>query len=338
MHTRRRPLVATVSALALLATACGAGGSGGASGEIVWYAGMPEHASSRLAAAFEAETGIEVNVLRQSAGELIARVQSESGRPAADLIGVGTENLEVLVEADLIRPYEGADVSELSEEFVDPRGYWFTESLSALVLGVNELRWEEQFGDRPYPETWDEILDEEFADQIVMPSPVTSGTAYAFVMTQVFRLGEDAAWDYLDRLDPNIAEYTSSGGAPSQLAAAGEHLMAISYSHDLITAKQAGFPLEIIHPEDTGYMVAGIAIVEGGPNPDGAEEFIDWLLGAEAQQLYADLVGGMSARDDVSLPEGSIPLDELSLVDFDAVEAASKRDEILDEFVERYDP
>jgi iron(III) transport system substrate-binding protein len=251
---------------------------------------------------------------------------------------VGTENLQVLRSQDLIRPYESADVSGISDEFIDPDGYMFTESLSALVLGVNMKRWEEQFGDRPLPETWDELLNEDYAGEIVMPNPVTSGTAYAFVATQIFRLGEGSAWDYLDQLDPLVGEYTTSGGAPSQLAASGEYMMAISYTHDLVTAKQAGFPIEIVHPQETGYMVAGISIVENGPNPDAAEQFIDWLLGRDAQQKYQDLVGGMSARGDVIQPEGTIPLAELSLVDFDIISAAERRDDVLDEFIERYDP
>jgi iron(III) transport system substrate-binding protein len=328
--------------IALVAAACaddgGAAAEADLGGEVVWYAATPERASSRVAAAFEEATGITVHVLHAGSGELVERVIAEGDSPAGDIFTAASENHEVLRAQGLLRSYESPVHAEIDPAYYDPEGYWHGQSISSIALGVNMDRWEEAFGDAPRPESWDEITEPEFENEVVMPNPSISGTGYNFVATQFVRLGDEGAtWDYLDRLNQSIGEYSSSGGS-ARLLAAGEYTLGINFSHDLVNVQQAGFPVEIVYPNPTGYEIGASGIIANGPNPNAAEEFIDFIMGHEAQQLLADLQGSNPIRDGVAIPDGSVPLEELNLIDFDAAEAAAMRDEVLNEYVERYQP
>jgi iron(III) transport system substrate-binding protein len=312
-------------------------GDGQLEDELVWYAATPERASSRVAAAFEEETGVRVNVLHAGSGDLVARVIAEAGSPAGDIFTAASENHELLRAEGLLRSYDSPVHDEIDPAYWDPDGYWHGQSVSSIALGVNMDRWEESFGDAPLPETWDDVLGPELANELVMPNPSTSGTGYNFLATQFFRLGDEEAWDYFDALNESVGEYSSSGGS-ARLLGAGEYTLGINFSHDLVNVQQAGFPIEIVHPDPTGFEVGASGIITDGPNPNAAERFIDFIMGHEAQQLLSDLQGSNPIRDGVALPDGATALDEINLLEFDAVAAAEMRSDVLDEYLERYQP
>lgn len=309
-----------------------------ADGEVTWYTPIPEQAAGRLAAAFEAETGIEVNVLRQSAGELLARVEAEADNPGGDVLGLASGDAPVLADKGLIRSYEADAAEEIADRFIDPDGYWHANELILIMMGIHTERWEEGAGDAPLPETWEDLIRPELEGEVVMPNPTLSGTGYTFVATQMFRLGEEEAWDYLADFDELVGLYTASGGAPSQLVATGEFIAGVSFAHDLLNVRDAGFPVDLVYPRPTGVVIAGNALINDSPNTDEAEVFIEWLQGPAAGQLLVDLVRSYPVRDDVELPEGALPLADLDLVDYDPITAGEMRSQWSEEFEARFSP
>ena len=68
-----------------------------------------------------------------------------------------------------------------------------------------------------------------------MANPNSSGTAYTALATFVQMMGEDQAFDYLQKLHANINQYTKSGSAPIKAAAQGETVVGIVFQHDAVT-------------------------------------------------------------------------------------------------------
>lgn len=62
------------------------------------------------------------------------------------------------------------------------------------------------------PETWDDLLDPAYKDVFVWANPTTAGGAYISHRLQIFRLGEDGAWEYLKELDQNVHHYYKGAG------------------------------------------------------------------------------------------------------------------------------
>ena len=69
----------------------------------------------------------------------------------------------------------------------------------------------------------------------------------------------------------------------------GQFIGAPNWSHDILTAKSQGQPIDNLNPQPTGFEVGAVSIIKGGPNPDGAKAFVDWVLTKEAGVLNVKL-------------------------------------------------
>ncbi|HRV99243.1 MAG TPA: extracellular solute-binding protein, partial [Aminobacteriaceae bacterium] len=138
--------------------------------------------------------------------------------------------------------------------------------------------------------SWADIVKPEYAKNVRVANPGTSGTAYNMVTTiiRVFGNDEDKAFDFLKQLDKSIDQYTRSGSAPGKSCAIGEIPVAIGYLHDLIKLKVENAPIEIALPSDgTGFETAAMSLVKDGPDPVNAKKLYDWMLGQTAMDIIA---------------------------------------------------
>jgi hypothetical protein len=78
------------------------------------------------------------------------------------------------------------------------------------ILGEKELE---------VPVTWDDLAKEEYKGMVGVASPAQSGTGMTF-MTCLYDMA--GGWDYIDKLNKNVFQYNSSGGAAGRQAARGE--------------------------------------------------------------------------------------------------------------------
>lgn len=169
------------------------------------------------------------------------------------------------------------------------------------------------------PKCWADLLDEAYRDEIQVANPNSSGTAYTLLATLVQLMGEDEAFAYLADLDDNIAQYTSSGSAPIRAAGTGETSIGIVFMHDAVAQAVAGSPIQTVAPcEGTGYEVGSMSIIEGGPNPENARRFYDWVLTPAAQELGATVNSfQVPSNKNAATPEESPNLEDIRLIDYD---------------------
>ena len=103
-------------------------------------------------------------------------------------------------------------------------------------------------------------------------------------------MGEDKAFEYMKQLHPNINAYARSGTGPIKAVARGETSVSLSFVHDAVTEKNAGFPVAYATPcEGTGYEIGSMSILKGARNLVSAQKFYDWALTADAQKLGYDV-------------------------------------------------
>jgi iron(III) transport system substrate-binding protein len=136
------------------------------------------------------------------------------------------------------------------------------------------------------PRCWSDLVAPAFRNEIELSNPVTSGTGYTILATLVTLYGEDGAFDYLKKLQPNVVRLTQSGTAQGPSVARGEVGVGITFVHEFITQQLSGFEVTITIPcEGTGDALGGMAILSGAPHPDQARAFYDWALTKAAQEL-----------------------------------------------------
>lgn len=304
----------------------------------VIYAIVNEQDALALAGLFEEQTGLRPVVLRGSTGEIIARVIAEQSNPQADIVLGGPSTLHItLKDQGVSEPHALPESVTLPAGSFDPEGYWTGWHTTALGLGINTQRFAARYGDRELPSTWEDLLDPAFAGEIVMTDPVASSTAYLFVQVQLQRLGEEAGWDYLAALVPQVGQFPSSGAAPAQLVSSGEYTIGVSYIHALARNVAEGLPIAIRVPPGTGGEIGAISVVTGGPNTEAAHQFVNFILSAEAQQLFTDRSLTAPLHPDVELPAGAVSAADIDMIDFDADLAAEQRDEVLNRWSELVD-
>ena len=169
-------------------------------GKLVVYSALNEDNTIAMAEQFEKDTGIEIEYISLGGGDAVARVQAEMDNPQADfLVGGSVDLYGSLAEAGALLEYDSPNNDDLDARFNDPNHLWQGWYMGVLSIIINEERFQEELASQGLaePTTWDDLLDPAYKDVFVWANPTTAGGAYIATACQIFRLGEDAAWEYL---------------------------------------------------------------------------------------------------------------------------------------------
>lgn len=286
--------------------------------KLTLYMGPPEPTCAALTGAFEKQTGISPTLLRLSAGEAINRIRAERNRPQASVLyGIGLPSMMTLKADGLLQPYKPKGIEDIPTKYVDPEGYWTGIDVDFIGFATNKKFLEEK--GLKAPTSWEDLTRPEFAGQICLGSPATSGTGYTFLTTVLQVMGEEKGWDYLKRFNANVSQYTRSGIGPTQLVGRGEVGIGILFAHDILGSIDKGFPLEMTLPkEGTGYDLFCAVMLKDAPEPDAARSFLDWAVTPQSQELlaaseYFDVPTNKKAK----IHDLVKPFQDAKLIDFD---------------------
>ncbi len=306
-----------------------------ASEKLSIYAALNEDEIANFVTKFKEDTGIEIEYVQGGAGDMAARVQAEAASPNADvLVGGSVDVYMPLAKAGLFEQYDSPNNDALDARFNDPEGYWQGWYMGVLGLAINRDRFAAELAPQglEYPKTWDDLLDSRYDDLFITSNPVTAGGGYIFAADQIFRLGEDAAWDYFKQLDQNVHHYYKGAGDVIMPVATGEFIVGMSWVHDIYKQVKAGYPIDIVIPEQTAYEIGGVAIVKGGANTENAKIFIDWLLTEEVGTMNTLNSNRYSVLPSVASPEGLPAIDDVNLVDYDRAKAGEMKPAVVEKF------
>lgn len=292
--------------------------------KIIVYSALPDLETSFVNREFTRRTGIQVEALSvAAAGTLQARIRAEKDRPRGDIFVGGSRDFHIpLAREGLLLQYRSPAAAEAKVDpaYLDPDGFWHGWYLGALSIIINTDRWDREMAPRRVakPATWDDLARAEFRGHFVMPSPVTTGGGYIFVAAQIFRVGEDRAWTFLKALNTNAVQFTPTAPGTITLLERGEAIVGMMWAHEGIGARiLRGAPLEVTVPPDTGFEVGAVSIIRGGPNPDGARAYVDFLMTRVPQDVNARFGFRYPVRADVGVPSGATPFQQLKFVKYD---------------------
>jgi iron(III) transport system substrate-binding protein len=312
--------------------------AGAQPGTVVVYSALDSTVTTEVLKAFEAASGLKTQALTlAAAGTLATRIIAERDRPQADIFLGGSIDFHApLAKQGLLAPYLSPRLSEakLAKQYYDPTGLWYVWYIGALAIMYNRDRFAADVashGVQP-PATWDDLVNPVYRGQLVLPSPITTGGGYIFVAAQIFRFGkdEDRAFAYLKQLAAN-ATFTPAAPAGIALVARGEMIAGMNWGHDITSmAVNQLFPVVVVFPPDTATELGGVSIISGGPNPAGAKQFIDFMLGRTAQDINGKYGLRFPVRADVPSPMGMPQLASLRFVNYDRQWAIDNQARIRD--------
>lgn len=280
--------------------------------------------------AFERETGIDVEWVRMSSGEVLARVEAEAGNPQASAWHAGSNTSHINAAAKgLLEPYRPKIDFELPPQFHAEDWSW-TGFYTGAIGFISNTKFLQGKGVEP-PRSWNDLLKPEFARNVVIAYPYTSGTSYTTYASLVQEWGEQKALDWWAEFDSkSVLQYTKSGTGGIPMAGLGETAVAIGFSHDIIAKGiNPGYPVVMTFPEEgTGFEVGGLALIKGGPEPELGKRFIDWCFTVEAQNLFQQYAR-LPVNPKATVAKGAVTLAEIKLFDFDAIEAGQNQDRLV---------
>lgn len=248
---------------------------------------------------------ITITWVRDSAGPIGARLLAEKNAPKADVVfGLALSSLLPLAEHGILEPYRPKGIEALSSGMFDtndpPLWVGINSWGAAICVNTKELTTK----GLPEPESWQDLTNPKYKGFIATASPVTSSTMYMNVSSWIQSMGEDNAWEYMQKLHKNVKMYTHSGCKPAQMAAQGEVPIGLASAACAQPYIDRRAPIKLIVPkEGTGWDLEVSALVKGSKNKEAAQKLLDFCTSPEVARVAVEKAY-IPARED-ALTEGA---------------------------------
>src|SRR5262245_44828547 len=168
------------------------------------------------------------------------------------------------------------------------------------------------------PKAWADLIEPKWKGKVAFTDPANSGSAYSTVTMLVDHFGGgDAGWEKVKQLLANTKVLNRSS-LVFQGVGNGEYPLGISLEYAGYVWAAGGAPVKTIYPADgTLAQMEGAAIIKGGPNPEAAKAFVDYINRKDVRELILKNTFRRPARQDVDvakLPGGMPALSSLKLL------------------------
>jgi iron(III) transport system substrate-binding protein len=275
---------------------------------------------------FRKETGVQVEQVEAGSGVILRRMASERERPLGDIIW-GVSRTLLRANKALLAPYASKNKDAVPAHFRDPDDLWLGTNVHLLVILQNTKLIPADQG----PKTWTDLMKPEWKGKVAFTDPANSGSAYSnLTMLAQMWGGNDAAWEKVSQLLANTKVLNRSS-LVFQGVGNGEFPLGMSLEYAGYQWSSNGAPVKVIYPADgTIAQMEGVAVIKGGPNPDNAKLFVDYVSRKDVREAILRFAFRRPARQDLDLSKlpGAMPqLSDVKLVDYDEDAWVEKRAE-----------
>jgi len=288
-------------------------------GEVVVYTSRAEALFKPVIEAFNAAyPDIKVTVLNGSNSELAARILEERANPKADvLVNSDILTMENLAAEGVFAPNNSPAVMAVPADYRADDGSWVALTLRARVIMYNT----DLVSLEELPKKMVDLADPKWKD-VIGSANSTNGAMMAQLVIMRNQLGEPATEAFIQGLLENNAQFFGGHTDVRKAVGAGELKLGLVNHYYYHLSKAEGAPVGIIYPDQEdgglGLMVnsTNAGIIKGGPNPEMARIFVDFMLSPAGQKIYAERNYEYPIVPGVPLAEGVAPLDSFRLSPF----------------------
>lgn len=286
---RLAKLLFLLPAVICAALVAGCGGSSASPDTITLYNGQHEQTTAALVKAFEAKTGIKVQVRSADEATLGNQIAEEGSSSPADVFY--TENtpvLEALREKGLLAPVDPDTLAAVPRRDDSAQGDWVGVSarVSVLVYNTSALK------PSQLPHSILELAQPRWKGKVGF---APSETDFQPLITAVTRIdGKAAAEHWLLGLAANSKVYPDNETVVAQVNNGESELGPINHYYWYRLRKELGAgamrsALSYWAPGDPGDLVdiSGAAVLRSSRKQADAQRFLAFLVSAEGQQTIA---------------------------------------------------
>jgi iron(III) transport system substrate-binding protein len=252
---------------------------------------------------------VNVQFLDMGSRDVLERVRAERNRPQADLWwGAAHMTFQTAADENLLATYRPTWADKISPAARDANDRWYGVYETPEVIVYNS----DAVTSTDAPKDWDDILDPEWKDKVLIRNPNPSDTMRVIFGAIILRWYKDGhsperGYEWLRKLDSNVHEYTADGTLLMQKLARREGLVSMWDLPDVWVFKKKNLPVGYTLPASgTPVVTDGIAIVRGAPNENEAKQFYEFVTTPESLIYAAETYYRIPARSDIdrqALPE-----------------------------------
>ena len=282
-------------------------------GKVSWYTSTPIATAQKIAKAFEADTGIRVELFRSGGTAVLSRFMQEydAKRIAADVLTTSDPAAaNSMAQKGMFVPFKPKDFDKVPDAAKDKDGQHVAQRLNMITIYARS----DKIAAGDMPKAWTDLTNAKYKGQMVMPNPSFTSLQVSVVGTLSKKLG----WDYYQKMQKNDVMVVQGNEQVLDMVKRGERLIAAgaldSYAGD---ARAEGHKIVSIFPTDGTFVIASpTSIIKGSPNPNAAKAFADYMLSEKAQKMFPE-DGGYAARIDIDPPKGSPAVKDLVILGVD---------------------
>lgn len=250
------------------------------------YSGRSEALVGPLLDRAEEALGFTIEVQYGDTPELVARVLIEEDQSPADVVfAQDSGHLGALALAGSLERLPDDLLGQVHDAYRDPEGRWIGTSgrLRVLVLNTDQVT----EGDRPH--SLKELVDPRWKGRLGWAP--SNGSFQCHVSALRALWGEDETRSWLEGVQANEPTVYPKNSPQVEAAHNGEIAMGWVNHYYLHRAEADGYKATN-HSFDAGdagnvVMVAGAAIRKGSDDVDAALKLLEWLVGEDAQNTFA---------------------------------------------------
>ena len=257
---------------------------------ITIYSSRNEQLIKPLLDRYTEETGVNIELVTDKNGPLMARLQAEGKNTPADmLLTVDAGNLWQAAQQGLLQPLASEILeANVPAKYRDPEGLW-----TGLSLRARTIMYDPSKVTPDQLSTYADLADPKWKGKLCLR---TSNSVYnqSLVASMIENLGEEKTEAVIRGWVANLAtDVFSDDTSMLKAIAAGQCEVGLSnsYYYGRLLDEQPNFPVKLFWANQgttgTHVNISGAGVVASSDNADGTLKLIEWLSSDKAQGLYA---------------------------------------------------
>jgi phosphoglycerate transport regulatory protein PgtC len=260
--------------------------------EVVIVTSFPKELFETYKKTFEGKhPGIKVVINSKQTNAGVTYLRETKAKPEADIFWVSAPDAFQTLESDgLLEKYDPpkeimARIPPKIGTFPihDPDGKYFGFAISGygLMWNKNYL----QAHKLPPPKEWTDLTNPKYFNHLVISAPSRSGTTHLTVEVILQAYGWEKGWGLLLNAGGNMGTITERSFGVPEAVISGQSGIGVVIDFFGLSAIASGQPVEFAYPSLTSVVPASVGIVKGGPNPENARAFVNYLLSEAGQSV-----------------------------------------------------
>lgn len=269
---------------------------------IVYAAGYTGETGIQMRSAFKSRYNVDLDIIIGRGAEFTERMKTERrlGQMVGDVIQSSSTLLTGMKNLDLLDPVPALPMLRNKADFhveplLDKGGHILIHGFQLIGPMVNT----KLVKPGEEPKRWQDLLDPKWKGQMMASNPLISSGAYITFVPLVN--AKAITPDFLRQLGKQAPVLTRGDQETSERLSRGDHPIALQVAYTyMATYAKEGAPVKAL-PMAEGVTRSTLLLspIKGGPHPNAARLFMDWILSPEGQTVLHKSRATPPARKDL---------------------------------------